>query len=420
MNKQILDQLTFGFEIEGLFKQGLNEKLEHKGQFVRDGSVQHLLSPWADDGTSESMMMIPASRPGECRDCIWEGDHLARYCPVHHARYHSEGSTAQEYSSNIFKTFDSCLKALELFKTDETYVYNETCGLHFHIGMKTKSKFTQLYSAATDFDFMRQLYKSASKWCPHQAARLNRDGHFYAFWGDRFGLISDMKRGEKYRFVRFHPEYQTLEFRFLCPCEDKIANVKSLLEEVTMYLGKDDHFRQYAMAEVDAIKRADIKISKNIPKRAKETFDRTKKLFVPDDYHGPDRSIPKPSTINNEEERREYQARYDNMMERVFDNLGAMGIDREILDPLLQSSDWYGISHSIIFQFMLDAIQRVTSLGISRMLVESLAYQVFDAQQIRRRLYEYQRMSQNTRLINPTRGFTANYNPTINNSGRFY
>lgn len=57
----------------------------------------------------------------------------------------------------------------------------------------------------------------------------------------------------KYSFMNFH-YYKTLEFRFLTPCEHKVANVKKLLESLTMFLGKeakDNYIRHVNMEKLE-------------------------------------------------------------------------------------------------------------------------------------------------------------------------
>ncbi len=247
MDQTILDQLSFGFEIEGVFKEGINKSLDFKGRFVSDGSVR--VNPeW-------EAQKIPVYV--DCRNCIRDsGDRIQQYCPEHHAVYHREGTVSSEYATDVFQDFPACLEALKKF-TKKNHIWNETCGLHFHVGLKGSTDlnkhYRKLFAIACNKSYIEELAKEALTWCDCQKSRLgNTDrSRFYLPYGSAREMISASKGSHvKYRFVNFHPRYKTLEFRFLCPCEHKAANVVKLMNSLTGYLARKESVHRYTVATV--------------------------------------------------------------------------------------------------------------------------------------------------------------------------
>lgn len=281
MNKDILEQLSFGFEIEGGFREGLWEKLGFQGNFVHDGSVGRLSVPFTPE-------LIPQTRPETCSECSFnEEGTLVEYCQAHHARYNSEGSPAQEYSSRVFNNLGDCLKEMKLFNK-KNHAWNSQCGLHFHIGAKGENKYKQLFGVTSNFQYLKQLLGEAKNYCEHQNERLNSNwmSRYYAFFTNRRELSDSTRPGNdiKYRFVRFHPEYNTLEFRFLVPCEHKINNVQKLLESLTAYLGRTEKVRAYALAETEVRITESVPIEDDMSGVYKEKIEIVKKLHSNDPY----------------------------------------------------------------------------------------------------------------------------------------
>lgn len=210
MNKDILNVLTFGFEIEGYFKEGLRDKLTEGGQFKHDGSVNEVELFFDSNDEEDSEL-------------------------------DSDGDWASEYSSPIFESFDKVIEDLSKFN-ENTHHWNITCGLHFHIGIKG-GNWKQLWSATSNFTFLKKLHSEALKYCDCQKQRLNddnREDRYYGFWKNSKDLIYRTKRGSKYSFIRFHNGYGTLECRFLSPCEHKVENVAKLLNSLTDFLGSSE------------------------------------------------------------------------------------------------------------------------------------------------------------------------------------
>lgn len=288
MNKDILDQLSFGFEIEGSFKAGSWEKLGFKGEFVHDGSVSNSEAGFAHE-------LIPLTRPDSCTECVFNSDHeLVEYCRTHHARYNSEGSPAQEYSSAVFQTLEECLKTMKFFNK-KSHEWNETCGLHFHVGTKDSNKYKQLFGVTSNFQYLKQLLTEAKGYCEHQNARLNSEWmqQYFKFFTNKSDLIKSTsdkndglirRSGNKYRFVRFHPEYNTLEFRFLVPCEHKVNNIQKLLQSLTAYLGRDQKTKFYTLAETEPIKNEDQSLEFDLINYEKENIDIVKQSGKNDYY----------------------------------------------------------------------------------------------------------------------------------------
>lgn len=239
MNTNILNKLTYGFEIEGVFRNSLASKLKQGGRFVHDGSVDITTEMLVDMGIAHQQELQTIPRVTDCEDCIMNDDgSVADYCNAHHSNYRCEGQLAQEYASSVFSNFDEALQQLSLFKLPE-YNWHYTGGLHIHIGIKNDDV-KKLWSAASNIQFMKKLHGRALKWCTHQRERLlstSRGDRYYKFWDNPDTLIDDTLSGKKYKFVRFHQTWNTIEFRFLSPCEHKEQNFKNLMEYLTQYLG---------------------------------------------------------------------------------------------------------------------------------------------------------------------------------------
>jgi hypothetical protein len=330
MNKNILKQFTFGFEIEGNFSEKLADKLE--GDFKEDGSVgsdERIKLPAGfkaiDLGEGEEECGSCDGRGQYHQDCNCDGethcehehrvecftdtqreDCETRYpnrdlltmlrqrhspdncnhdcgdCPVSYPcedddDYHlvdcndCNGSgnnenrgLAQEYASDKFNTIEALLKELTMFKSGSTkpnHIWNKTCGLHLHIGKKPTNKlsYKQVWNATANMDFLRALYDQASNWCACQRKRLLRDNdHYYQMFKNPIDLIETYQHqyplrswggnepNEKFRFLRFHENYKTLEFRFLSPCEHKVDNVEKLISFLTDYLGANNEYKSQA------------------------------------------------------------------------------------------------------------------------------------------------------------------------------
>lgn len=278
MNKNRLKQLTFGFELEGNFCKSL---VDLEGKFKDDGSVD------SDLDASLEPIMIGSDESEDCSSCEGSGSYIEdcecdedrlvcgqrleshehrEECfetPCHndndyHRRdcedCHGNGSfggegieAAREYSSPKFTEFTDMIKMLKKFTPDK-FVYNESCGFHLHIGLKN-GQYKKLYNVMSDYNFLMSIYEQAKSWCPCLKDRLMfQDNLYYQTWKNERDLIKTFKgqfqernfNGDslKYRFMRFHEEFKTLEFRFLCPCEHKVANTGKLISLVTDYLNE--------------------------------------------------------------------------------------------------------------------------------------------------------------------------------------
>ena len=189
MKKPLKKQFTFGFELEGAFKQGINIKLREtlpdyvSYNFKSDGSVD--VNPnFFDNGFAE-------------------------------------------INVGVFKSLEDLLKALALFKKTN-YAQNETCGLHIHIKPKGKDSL-KLRSCISDYQFLRKIERFAEKnLCEQVARRLKGDGRRLVYCK----RITPFKKTrdcftyhDKYVWLRNHPS-GTFEFRFFDTCENKDKEVK--------------------------------------------------------------------------------------------------------------------------------------------------------------------------------------------------
>lgn len=368
MNKSILKQFTFGFEIEGNFAQNLTDKLN--GNFKEDGSVgsdERIRLPSdfepynleGNDGFDGDTCSTCEGNGQYNEDCECEGstrcehphqlecytESLKEECERRfpninllsalHNRYAADncdhncresgclityecendndhhlvdcnncdgtGSVsgsglAQEYASKKFTKIEDMLKELAMFKSEKrkpTHIWNRTCGLHLHIGKKPTNKisYKQIWNATANMDFLRTLYEQAGNWCTCQRKRLFRDDdHYYAMFKNPIDLIETYQHqyplrtwrnegpNEKFRFLRFHEDFKTLEFRFLSPCEHKVGNVERLISSLTDYLGSSNIYKSDAKVTDKPISE---KIGISIPVHKKGYFLNNANL----DYH---------------------------------------------------------------------------------------------------------------------------------------
>jgi hypothetical protein len=309
MNKNILKQLKFGFEIEGNFENS-DDLLDLSGKFVDDGSVgseEEIILPKGFNG-----MYIEGGDGGEdCASCDGRGywneecncdsdihncrhEHtnrcgtLPNYSTCTHSEcgddcyirpcdeqddYHERscddcggsGQTgsgeevlAQEYNSKIIKDLKTLKQELSQFKSGQNHIWNRTCGLHLHVSPKVFD-YQLLWNAVGDLDFLNRIFREALGWCECQKKRLlYQDNLYYQSWKNPFDFIKTFQgkyqernfNGDslKYRFMRFHDHLKTLEFRFLCPCQHKEENIENLLSLLTDYLADQSAYIREGLA----------------------------------------------------------------------------------------------------------------------------------------------------------------------------
>lgn len=289
----VLDKLTFGFEIEGYFArslQDLNLKSSYgkrRARYQQDGSV-HInpsdapFSEYAITGNATSAGIAEQDEQehridcdycdgngdisNEC-DCFEEGntdlicdnedddhDHDSDECyePMcqnddefhvsecyecsgrgwfHDDDYQGNYNNATEYASAVFSDLGLALDDLARFNA-ETHLYNESCGLHFHVGTRSGRDQKKLWALVGNMEFLKSLHELALTFCKCQKQRLENTTRFCEFYETPENLIAEFQNSEKYRFVRFHKDYDTLEFRFFTPCKHKVENVQKLVNAI--------------------------------------------------------------------------------------------------------------------------------------------------------------------------------------------
>lgn len=291
----VLDKLTFGFEIEGYFArtlQDLNLKSSYgkrRARYQQDGSV-HVstsdapFSEFAITGNATSADIAEQDEQeyridcdycdgngdisNEC-DCYEEGntnlicdiveseseahehddecyepmcqnddDYHVSDCYECSGRgwfnddeYQGDNNPATEYASAVFSDLSLALDDLERFN-NKTHLYNESCGLHFHIGTRSGRDQKKLWALVGNMEFLKSLHDLALTFCKCQKERLENTTRFCEFYETPENLIAEFQNSEKYRFVRFHKDYDTLEFRFFTPCKHKVENVQKLVNAI--------------------------------------------------------------------------------------------------------------------------------------------------------------------------------------------
>lgn len=213
-------QFTFGFELEGIFSNGLIEEL------YDDSSLDFCAK---DDGS------VSVSNT--------KGLDLA---------YDSEGELVREVNLGIFKSLEGLLAYLKMFENGENYQSNDSCGLHIHI----KPKSDELRAKIFDRKFIVKLERYAELLCPETRARIvdEQKSYYCKCHYSARGLLQDYRNRTKYLFLRNHPS-GTLEFRFFSACEHKLLNVKRFFDYFFEELNKmpeavSHHFRLNQFVEL--------------------------------------------------------------------------------------------------------------------------------------------------------------------------
>jgi hypothetical protein len=196
-----INSFTFGFEIEGVFSHTLIQDLKKKISVKTkgDGSVQ-----------SEDIF----------------------------GKYNLNDSfleDVEEINVGIFKKDSELFETLEMIKSKENHFWDSSCGLHFHI--KPKRNVEQVKVRIIDMDFLKNIEQfSYANLCKHIKSR--KKNKYCIPYKNILASLNDFKHEEKYRFVRVHPQYNTMEFRFFSACEHKCENIRTFLDYFVKELNK--------------------------------------------------------------------------------------------------------------------------------------------------------------------------------------
>ena len=205
---------TFGFEVEGAFHNNLADLLVSGGHFKQDGSVS------VNDGHNPI------------------DDFDRQLCD-------SGEGLASEYASPVFKNLDTAIGQLALF-TAPNYYSNKTCGVHFHIGYKTKNA---LFNKFMDEPILNQLQKQfLPLMCNCVKERITGEGHHWC------NLHEDFYEGfattDKYKAVHFHTGYNTIELRLFAPCKHLMNNLRAVLTEFYRVGNRDYNHESQAICGI--------------------------------------------------------------------------------------------------------------------------------------------------------------------------
>lgn len=196
-------QFTWGFEIEGLISEKLQEKLqsiESKGgyDFVykADGSV----------GVDKPAGVMLGEFNTE------EDDDMGN------ERY----KLITETNAGVFNSLGEMLEVLKVFENGKNYFQNHSCGVHIHI--KPKARWSWLKYCLFNSQFIGKIQGYAeSGLCEHIQDRIQH-GHWCRAFYRTETLLNNYQRHEKYVFMGNHPQ-GTTEFRFFSSCKDKEKNI---------------------------------------------------------------------------------------------------------------------------------------------------------------------------------------------------
>lgn len=131
-------------------------------------------------------------------------------------------------------SFDDACDYLSELSSGRNRYYDDSCGLHLHVG--TDNNNASIANVAWNYKLISKMQKL--KYCIHATDRIHNSK-----WCNPYRTKKQLvdERGEKYRFVRYHSEYNTLEFRFLAPCSHAKKNILMLLAELQKYLNASEH-----------------------------------------------------------------------------------------------------------------------------------------------------------------------------------
>lgn len=270
MNKEVLKQLQFGFEIEGLFSDDLKDEVD--GEFQDDGSVHFdsssrdkilkLFEPLRFDGESqgcdnchgeghynedcqceydvddcqhehngdcgaisENDVVISRNCTHECSDDCYrrpcDSDDDYHWVECSECDGSGEGSSgeseAKEYASPVYRSLDGLQNHMNKFSEDK-HAWNDSCGLHFHVSTKEEKDWKKFWNAVANLDLLSALHKQATTWCECQRKRLlYSDDQYYSFWHNPYSFNSCFNKkypardfhtdmNTKFKFMRFHDE----------------------------------------------------------------------------------------------------------------------------------------------------------------------------------------------------------------------
>lgn len=303
MNNKILEKLTFGFELEGGFEKGLDSILGETGRFKEDGSIHNLNTDILNGLQSQTInLRNPFLSCSKCKLKTEPGSgrlKMVKVCANHKSEYKNQlaytgNNMASEYASPIFDDFSEMVKMLKLFKNNDNYVSNQTCGLHLHVGVKEKvlgseivtksvlqyddlggvreglrqetvqiktKYWKKLYQTVQNWQLQNYLYKEAlNDYCDCQKLRLTTNDRYCKVYPTRSDMVNASYGSNiKYSFMNFHRGYNTLEFRFFSPCQHKAENVYKLVSSLTDFLGEEANKNTYRLTETSKVeKKEDI------------------------------------------------------------------------------------------------------------------------------------------------------------------
>jgi len=194
----LLSDLELAVEIEGAFSTELAELVD-----------VNKWGTWADDGSVD-------------HDLIDELDY-----PI----------DAEEFRSGVVG-YKKLYKILRAF-SKPNYASNDSCGIHLHISAKDCSP-KILARIVSDLDFMEHIRDVArNNFGEEQSRRLGEDNEYCQFFKGSGDLSHCIRNRDKYRFMRYHPSYNTLEWRFFSALEngnDNVDNIRLFLKEFLKHI----------------------------------------------------------------------------------------------------------------------------------------------------------------------------------------
>lgn len=214
--------LTYGVEIEGLFSDDLIHYVQHDDNnhsIKYDGSV-HFTNSEVDKANKNN----PDQFTNDYR----------------------------EIASGVFHNKKDLLAFVKMFDS-KNYHYNDTTGLHLHIGMyqgyDDSISPDRLQALICNYDFIKKLQDTIiNQTCQCQKDRLLNHDFYCKTAKTSRDLTFNYRRNVKYSFLRFHPQ-GTLEFRFFKPCQHKLKNINTTINALLDYMNTDFNFSKHYIAK---------------------------------------------------------------------------------------------------------------------------------------------------------------------------
>lgn len=212
-----MEEFTFGLEVEGLFSESFLDSCEkYVSERKEDGSVR--VSHICDENNLENVD-IAYSRYNDCDDDCDDYRESENYC--------SEISSKVLSKEDLFAFLKKLKKAVK-----DGWWFDKSCGIHLHF--KSKDKMFRDYKT---YNFINKAQNYAKKKYKKlvDTGRLGGNSQWSKCYGEYSNWKDAFNTGDKYRFIRNHYHYGTLEARFFSPLTNFYEEITDFVNFITGY-----------------------------------------------------------------------------------------------------------------------------------------------------------------------------------------